>query len=82
MWLVYVLKSDSKRWYYIGSTNRLKERLAEHHGGKVRSTKGYLPLQLVHTLSCPTEAKARQYERRLKDKRVEKEALIRAIEDG
>lgn len=81
MWYVYILKSDSKSWYYVGSTNRLDERVAEHNAGKVRSTKGYVPLRLVYAIPCADEASARQREQRLKKKRVEKESLIREIEN-
>jgi predicted GIY-YIG superfamily endonuclease len=69
MWYVYILKSEKKRWYYVGSTNRLKERVAEHNDGKVSSTKGFKPLTLVFTKQFPTEKGAREYERSEKKKK-------------
>jgi len=80
MWNVYVLKSSHKRWYYVGSTNRLDKRVAEHNKGKVSSTTAYKPLELVYVQSFTSEKSAREYEQKLKAKRVEKEALISQIE--
>jgi len=81
MWKVYLLKSAKAKWFYIGSTNRLNERIAEHNSGKVRSTKAHTPLRLVHTIDFSSEKDARAYEQWLKSKRIEKEALIRHIEE-
>ena len=80
MWNVYIIKSKDKRWYYVGSTNRLLERIREHNNGKVKSTKYYLPFDVVFTKEFDLEKEARGYERMLKDKRIEKEKIIRAIE--
>ena len=80
MWNVYIIKSKNRRWYYIGSTNRLLERISEHNSGKVVSTKNYVPLDLVYTKEFDSEKEARSYERMLKDKRIEKEKIIREIE--
>jgi hypothetical protein len=46
----------------------------------VRSTKSHVPLILAHQIPMKNEKEARACERRLKDKRIEKEALIRHIE--
>ena len=79
-WYVYLLKSEKKRWYYVGSTNRLEERLKEHNSGKVESTKTYKPLKLVFQLRFDSEKDARGYERKIKKMRREKEKIIRDIE--
>ncbi len=79
MFLVYLLKSENKNWYYVGSTNRLELRLLEHNSGRVSSTKPYRPFKLVYTKSFASEGEARKYERMLKDKRMEKEKLIRSL---
>lgn len=81
MWQVYILKSTSNKWYYVGSTNRLSERIKEHNSGKVRSTKHFKPLKVVYTKGFATESEARSYERRLKKNRIEKENIIRNIEN-
>jgi len=80
MWYVYILQSQRKRWYYTGSTNRIDQRLEEHNRGKVTSSKPYLPLKLVFSKKFDSENLARAYERRLKDRRIEKEGIIRQIE--
>ena len=82
MWYVYFLKSCRKRWYYVGSTNRLSERLEEHNQGQVFSTKSHIPLRLVFAKEFIYEKDARSYEKKLKNKRIEKEAVIKEIEDS
>lgn len=80
LWHVYILRSSKSRWYYVGSTNRLEERLGEHNAGKVTSTKRYAPLELVFTKEFNLEHDARAYEKKVKEKRIEKENIIREIE--
>ena len=80
MWYVYFLKSLKKNWYYVGSTNRLEERVREHNTGKVPSTKPYLPLELVYSFNFSNEKDARKFERKVKAKRIEKERIIGIIE--
>jgi putative endonuclease len=82
MWYVYILKSSIKRWYYVGSTNRFDQRIKEHNLGKVLSTKAYKPLQLIFKREFGLEKEARNYERLLKDKRIEKERIIRLFESN
>ncbi len=65
-WYVYFLKSLSKRFLYVGSTNSLDRRLGEHNEGKVRSTRAYRPLKLVGFVGVETEQKARELERYFK----------------
>jgi putative endonuclease len=79
MFLVYILKSLNKNWYYVGSTNRLEDRLKEHNSGKVRSTKGFIPLSLVYTKEFGNENEARVYEHKIKSSRIEKESIIKSI---
>lgn len=80
MWYVYILKSTKRKWYYVGSTNRLEQRIQEHNTGKVRSTKSFLPLELVYKCEYVSEILARGEERLLKNKRIAKEEIIRNIE--
>jgi len=88
MWFVYVLKSITHSWYYVGSTNRLDERIREHNNGKVKSTKAYKPLIAIFTKVFNSGKEARAYERKLKDCRIEKEKItyphpsIRTISNG
>lgn len=66
MWYVYVLKSIDKDFTYIGSTNDLKRRFAEHNEGLSQSTKHYLPFQLSMYVALPTEKQARELEKYFK----------------
>ncbi len=81
MAFVYILKSNSKQRYYVGSTVNLARRLAEHQAGKVLSTKGLLPLVLVFKQSYVTFAEARTIEQRLK-RFKRKDFIEKIIEDG
>ena len=45
---VYILFSLKDLGLYIGSTSNLRNRLVNHAKGKVKSTKGRIPIKLVH----------------------------------
>ena len=82
MWTTYILKSTTKKWYYVGSTNRITERVTEHNRGKTASTKKYRPLELVFIKEFNLEEEARSYEQKLKKCRKEKKLIIRQIENN
>ncbi len=63
---VYVLRSQSKGWFYIGMTSDLDRRLREHNRGYNRSTKGKGPFALVHTETFASRTEARAREKKLK----------------
>ena len=48
MHFVYILKSEKNGRLYIGCTNDLRKRLRKHNSGLVRSTKPYLPWEIVY----------------------------------
>ena len=48
MYFVYVLLSHKDSRYYIGFTERLEIRIAQHMMGKVMATRNRLPLQLIY----------------------------------
>lgn len=62
MWYLYILKSEKDNKRYVGSTNNLKRRLAEHNSGKVHSTKYRKPLILIYREEFMAEAEARNRE--------------------
>ena len=66
MFYVYVLRSQTTGWFYIGCTKDLERRLAEHNAGKSVSTRAFRPFELVHRDVFPTLREARQRERYLK----------------
>ncbi len=65
--------------YYVGHTENLERRLAEHQaGGYSRYTRGRRPLTLQFTAEFPTRLEALERERQIKRwTRRKKEALIR-----
>ena len=75
---VYILKcSDSS--YYIGVTNNIERRLAEHHYGEIKSyTSSRLPVKLVWCSENVDIITAIVGEKQIKGwRRAKKEALIR-----
>lgn len=63
---LYILQSKTRNRYYIGSTNDLLSRIKKHNEGAVKTTKGFLPVNLVFAQECETFAQARGLENRLK----------------
>ena len=64
---MYVLKSKSDDNLYIGSTNDLKRRLAEHNSGKSFATKSRGPFVLKYYEAYTSETDARHREYALKN---------------
>ncbi len=59
---VYVLRNKLKNFIYVGYSENLKERIQYHNGGYVKSTKFYIPLELIHYKAYRniTDAKRRE----------------------
>lgn len=66
MFYVYILKSKKNETLYIGSTNNLEKRLAEHNSGKDGYTKKYMPYELIYYEAYKAEKDARHREKNLK----------------
>lgn len=64
MFYVYILQSDSH--LYIGFTSDLKRRVNEHNAGRNRSTKRYLPWNLVFYEAYSNNEDARRREKYFK----------------
>ena len=77
---VYILLCHNQR-YYIGSTNDIDRRLAEHEKGRVLATKNILPVTLAFFQSYNTLLEARKVERSLK-KLKSKKIIEQIISDG
>jgi putative endonuclease len=45
---VYILHNPLKKFIYIGYSEDLKQRFASHNNGENKSTKAYIPLELIH----------------------------------
>ena len=66
MYFVYILKSNNFPHYYIGHTANLEKRLAEHNSGQVKSTKKYMPWQIVYSETAGTKSEAYKREMQIK----------------
>jgi len=62
MFIVYILKNSITERHYIGSTNDLVRRLAEHNRGQTKSTrqKGIWEVIYTEEYSGSLEAKKRE----------------------
>ena len=84
MFYVYVLKSLKDSELYIGSTNNLKRRFAEHQNGESFSTQFRHPFELVYYEAYKNEKDARLREQALKlrgnARRFLKERIERSLE--
>ncbi|MBV8212586.1 MAG: GIY-YIG nuclease family protein [Verrucomicrobia bacterium] len=66
---VYIIRGACGR-HYIGSTEDLDRRFAEHQRGKVHSTRRFgQPLELIANREMPDIQSARTLERELKAKK-------------
>lgn len=66
MFYVYILKSKIVERFYIGHTNNLVRRLEEHNAGKTRSTKAFVPWEIVYTEKFLTKTEAYNREMEIK----------------
>jgi putative endonuclease len=64
---VYVLVSEIKGLrFYVGISENIDRRIAEHNSGKTKSTKGYIPWQLFFFEKHNSRKEARHREKYLK----------------
>jgi len=68
MYFVYVLQSEKDHRLYIGMTDNLERRVAQHNKGSsaTPSTKNRGPFVLLHSEAFPTRMEARKREKYLK----------------
>ncbi len=66
MHYVYVIQSRKDRQFYTGFTSDLQNRFREHNTGRVYSTKGRGPFELIYYEACQNEQDALARERYLK----------------
>jgi len=45
---VYILYNRLKNFIYVGYSENLKQRVLSHNKGENKSTKPYIPLELIH----------------------------------
>ena len=67
MFYVYILESiETPKHFYIGYTNDLKARFAEHNAGKSRQTNKYRPWKIKCYTAFENKDKAEDFEMYLK----------------
>jgi len=66
MFVVYAIKSLKREYIYVGLSNNLERRLAEHNGGKNKTTKPYRPFRLIYSEELNTRIQARVREKYFK----------------
>ncbi|EKD62525.1 MAG: excinuclease ABC subunit C [uncultured bacterium] len=66
MYYVYILQLKDS-FYYVGYSNNLKQRISEHKRGIVKTTKNFLPLNMVFYSAFQSKKKALDFEKYLKE---------------
>lgn len=66
MYFVYALQSKTCKRIYVGFTENLEKRIHQHNSGKTKSTKGYIPWELIYFEVVQDRFKAREREKYLK----------------
>lgn len=77
MHYVYVLKSEKDNNLYIGCTSEIKNRLAMHNAGKVRSTKSRVPFILIYSEEIEDKYEAFRKEIYYKTPKGKKELVLK-----
>ena len=62
MFHVYILKSLSHDFIYVGFTTDLRKRFSEHNNKEELSTKHYAPFELIHYEAYRNEKDAKRRE--------------------
>jgi putative endonuclease len=66
MFYVYAISSVIRNYIYVGLTNNVERRFAQHSRGENRSTKAYKPFILILKEEYQTRIEARRREKYLK----------------
>ena len=66
MFYVYILRSNSRKYIYVGLAKDVKKRFLQHQRGLNKTTKAYGPFELIRTESFETRIEARKREKYLK----------------
>ena len=66
MYYVYVLESLKDKSFYVGSTENIKQRLADHNSGKAKYSRSKRPYVLKWFCGFPNKSLALAFEKYLK----------------
>ena len=80
MYTVYILYSQTLHRYYVGYTNNLERRIAEHNRKKGKYTDRGIPWGLVYTETFPDKLSAMNREKEIKKRKSRQyiESLVRS----
>jgi putative endonuclease len=67
MFFVYAIQSTIHSYIYIGLTENVETRVAQHNSGRVKSTKPYRPFKLIYAEIAKDRLNAREIEKKAKD---------------
>ena len=73
---VYILYSESRKRYYVGSTNNFIDRLTRHNQGRSKYTKSGIPWKTLKVIELNSRSEAMSLE-----KRIKKRGIKRYLED-
>ncbi len=68
MYYVYILYSRNYNRTYTGQTNNIEKRLLQHNKGRNKSTKPYIPWEIIHLEKYTTREESVAREKYLKSK--------------
>ena len=63
---VYILESVNRNYIYVGLTNNIERRFAQHNAGRERTTRTYRPFKLIHFENFESRPEAREREKYFK----------------
>jgi putative endonuclease len=66
---VYILQSENKQHFYIGSSKDIEQRLIKHNAGSSKSTRPYRPWRIIYTETYASKELAMKREYFLKSTR-------------
>ncbi len=80
-WFLYILLCD-KKTFYVGITNNLKKRLAQHRRKESQYTKQFSQIELLYREEYSSQWQAEKRERQIKRWSVaKKKALVEGIKN-
>jgi putative endonuclease len=59
MFFVYAISSQVRNYIYVGMTKDLKARIKRHNEKRGRTTRAYVPFQLIYSEQLETRPEAR-----------------------
>ncbi|MCL4641790.1 MULTISPECIES: GIY-YIG nuclease family protein [Olivibacter] len=63
IYYVYAIRSERDGRIYVGLSQNVEKRLNEHNEGRTKSTKGYIPWQLIYKEEVGNRLTARKREK-------------------